>query len=83
MLLAARCDTVTDRQVSIGILSSHFNTTIRSRSPSETEGAGSHGLLDRTGYYLVAASGVTLSHSGTGKQEQTTFTGKVICKTLK
>ena len=74
VLLAAGCDTVTDRQVSIGILSSHFNTTIRSRSPSETGGAGSHGLLDRIGYYLVAASGVTLSHSGTGKQEQTTFT---------
>ena len=47
---------------------------IRSRSPSETGGAGrSHGL-DRIGYYLVAASGVTLSHSGAGKQEQTTFT---------
>ena len=62
------------RQVSIGILSSHFNMTIRSRSPSETgEARRSHGL-DRIGYYLVAASGVTLSHSGTDKQEQTTFT---------
>ena len=48
--------------------------TIRSRSPSETGGTGgSHGL-DRIEYYLVSASGVTLSHPGTGKQEQTTFT---------
>ena len=62
------------RQVSIGILSSHFNTTIRSRSSSETGRAVDWIGLDIIWSLQAKGSVLTLSHSGTGKQEQTTFT---------
>ena len=49
--------------ISIGMLSSYFHTTIRSCSSMDGR---SHGWWSR--------SDVTLSHSGTGKREQTNFT---------